>query len=428
MIASPNTLLRNWDLLSTVLVPLMARLPGGPRSWFPADTAGAVALVAAWRAAAGDRLRGLGRPGPSGDVTAFAPPPSDGVSPLALRHSELRAIPPEARHGLFTRRHGGWVPAAEITDRILLTDPGEPVGLVVLPDRPDWDEPDWQELVGGALRRLCRGGFLLSPVPPRDALSDGRLEPSARMEGLFRATADPRWEPAGSGPEDYAETLTRYQCRADLVADYSSLARSLARRISRREENLEDLEQVAYLALARAARRFDHRPDVSFSGYATACIVGELKRHFRDRSWSVRVPRSLQEAYLVVRDTAENLAAELSRSPTVTEIAARAGLTEEAVLEAMEAGTSRWARSLDATGPDGDEEGTEIPVVEEGFDRALRRLQVGRLAGRLDEREALIVKRIYFDGVTQRRVAADMGVSQMHISRLLRRALEKLRS
>lgn len=424
MIAPPSTIWRNWDLLTTVVVPLLARLPGGPRSWFPGDATGAVALVAAWHTAAGERPS---RADPRPALTVFAPPPSDGVSPLLLRRSDLRGIPPRVRYARFHRRPEGWVPGLEITDRIRLTDPAAPVGLVAVPDGPTAEKTAER-----GLGRLCRGGLLLAPSTLWGALDDGRVEPVPDTPGLFRVTVDPPGlrpggHDAGLEAESEADTLTRYQNRADLVADYSPLARSLARRISPREDLQEDLQQVAYLALIQAARRFDHRPDVSFSGYATACILGELKRWFRDKSWSVRVPRSLQETYLLVRDTTEVLAADLSRSPTVAEIATRAGITEEAVLEAMEVGSSRWARSLDAPSAD-HEDGLDLPVPEEGFDQALERLQVGRLARRLSHTEAFTVRRVYFDGVTQREVAADLGVSQMQVSRLLRGALEKLRS
>lgn len=443
MIALPPGLWRDWNLVTQVLVPLLLCNGSSPKVWI-GGTVGALTVVTAYHAC---------RPEGSPPLLAFAPPPSEGLTPFTLRYSDIRGFPPPVRSTLYHRDDGQWVADRSLTDRILLGEPDGPVDLVVVPDDAEVGSPGWADPGGEmkmALSRLRRGGHLFSALEPREAVGDGRLEPVPGCEGLYRCTTGslPGWGQgsgsAGGSPDGSAggcpdrsapdaaadgalDTLTRYQERADLVARYGTLARSLARRISNRGESQDDLDQVAYLALIRAAQRFDFRPDVSFPGYATACILGELKRHFRDRGWSMRVPRSIQETYLAVRDTAEHLLHELSRSPTVAEIAERVGITEEAVLEAMEAGSSRWARSLDVGVSEEGDEGIDVPVTEDGFERALERLQLGRAAGRLSPKEAFVLRRIYFDCETQRQAAEDLGVSQMQVSRVLRGALEKLR-
>jgi RNA polymerase sigma-B factor len=223
-----------------------------------------------------------------------------------------------------------------------------------------------------------------------------------------------------------SDTLASRQLQAELVVSHLRLARSLARRFSHHGEPTDDLEQVAMLALVKAARRFDPNRDTAFATYATASILGELKRHFRDKAWMMRVPRSIQELYLQVKDAREELGRTLCCSPTVAQIADHLRVSEEAVLEAMEAGSNYWPASLDVGGSE-DDPVTEVPVIDGSFDRSLERQQLERVLPRLDHREQVILRRLYFDGWTQRRVADEIGVSQMQVSRLLGRTLDRLR-
>lgn len=216
--------------------------------------------------------------------------------------------------------------------------------------------------------------------------------------------------------------------RAGLVQAHCNLARSLARRFAYRREPLDDLEQVALLALVKAAGRYNPGRGSSFTTFAAASILGELKRHFRDKAWMLHVPRSLQDTYLAVKVTWEELGQTLRTSPTVQQIATHLGVSDEAVLAAMEAGDSYLPASLDTPSKDDDDPVTEVPVTDPGFDVLLDRSQLRESLPRLDRREQLIVKRLYFDGWTQRRVAEEIGVSQTQVSRLRARTLTKLRS
>jgi RNA polymerase sigma-B factor len=212
----------------------------------------------------------------------------------------------------------------------------------------------------------------------------------------------------------------------DLVTHHVRLARALARRFLHRGEPADELEQVAYLALIKASHRFDRQHNTTFATYATVSILGELKRHFRDKTWMLRVPRSTQELYLSIKDAREELGHQLGAPPTVAQIASHLEVTEEHILEAMEAGESYWTASLDGRGPDG-ERSIDIPVTDWALDRTLDREGLRLLLPRLDQREQLILKRLFFDGYTQQRVADELGASQMQISRLLARIIAKLR-
>lgn len=215
-----------------------------------------------------------------------------------------------------------------------------------------------------------------------------------------------------------------------LVASHVGLARSLARRFAGRGEPREDLEQVALAALVAAARRYDPGRDVAFSSYATVSVLGELKRYFRDKTWRYRMPRSLLETYLAVKETREALTQNLRRSPTVPEIAESLGVTDEAVLEAMEVGNNYRPQSLEQ--PIGSDHGhddghIEIGVVDESFERRLEWSALARELPALDAQERIVLIRVFLQERTQRDVAQELGVSQMQVSRLLSRALERLR-
>lgn len=219
--------------------------------------------------------------------------------------------------------------------------------------------------------------------------------------------------------------------RRQIVEEYDGLARRLAYRYRGRGEPRDDLEQVARLGLVNAIDRFDPDYGVKFATFATRTIVGELKRHLRDKTWSVRVPRSLQELWLEASRAAEDLTHQLSRSPTVDEIAAHIGASREAVLEALDAGSSYTATSLDA--PVGADEGSPTSLID-----ILGRLddeleQAGSWASAVDhirslpEREQAILVMRFFEDRSQSEIADAIGISQMHVSRLLRKSIAELR-
>ncbi len=220
--------------------------------------------------------------------------------------------------------------------------------------------------------------------------------------------------------------------REQLIEQYMSLVRSLARRYSYRGEQLEDLVQIGAIGLIKAIDRFDLERGVELTTYATPNIIGEIKRHFRDKGWSVRVPRGLQELNVQLSRLMEQLTVQLSRSPTIPELAKASGSTEEEVLEALESGRAYSSLSLSTGGGgDGDEDldplesiGSEEHQYEVSEDRAV--LAPGFKA--LDERERKILQLRFFDGLTQSQIAQQVGISQMHVSRLIRRSLEKIRA
>ncbi len=221
------------------------------------------------------------------------------------------------------------------------------------------------------------------------------------------------------------------QAREKLIEQYMSLVRSLARRYSYRGEQLEDLVQIGAIGLIKAIDRFDLDRGVELTTYATPNIIGEIKRHFRDKGWSVRVPRGLQELNVQLSRLVEQLTVQYSRSPTIPELAKAAGVEEELVLEALESGRAYTSLSLSVGGGGGDDDdldpleslGTEEHQYEVSEDRAV--LAPGFKA--LDERERKILQLRFFDGLTQSQIAQQVGISQMHVSRLIRRSLEKIR-
>jgi RNA polymerase sigma-B factor len=221
------------------------------------------------------------------------------------------------------------------------------------------------------------------------------------------------------------------QAREQLIEQYMSLVRSLARRYSYRGEQLEDLVQIGAIGLIKAIDRFDLDRGVELTTYATPNIIGEIKRHFRDKGWSVRVPRGLQQLNVQLSRLVEQLTVQLSRSPTIPELAKAAGVEEEQVLEALESGRAYTSLSLSVGGGGGDDDdldpleslGTEEHQYEVSEDRAV--LAPGFKA--LDERERKILQLRFFEGLTQSQIAQQVGISQMHVSRLIRRSLEKIR-
>jgi RNA polymerase sigma-B factor len=241
-----------------------------------------------------------------------------------------------------------------------------------------------------------------------------------------------------SAPEkNDRELLRRYHGAGDLAAreqlieQYLPLVRSLARRYSYRGEQLEDLVQVGCIGLIKAIDRFDVDRGVELTTYATPNIIGEIKRHFRDKGWSVRVPRGLQELNVRLSRLVEELTVQLERSPTIAELAKAAGVQEEEVLEALETGQAYATLSLSA--PTGGEDGDDLdPLeslgeIEKEYEVSEDRAVLAPGLRVLDDRERRILHLRFFEGLTQSQIAQQVGISQMHVSRLIRRALEKIR-
>ena len=221
------------------------------------------------------------------------------------------------------------------------------------------------------------------------------------------------------------------QARDELIERYMSLVRSLARRYSHRGEQLDDLVQIGAIGLIKAIDRFNLDRGVELTTYATPNIIGEIKRHFRDKGWAVRVPRGLQELNVQISKLVEQLTVQLSRSPTIPELAEAAGVEEELVLEALESGRAYSSVSL-SPGASTDEEGDLDPLDSLGSEDHEYEISEDRAALApgfkvLDQRERNILHLRFFSGLTQSQIADEVGISQMHVSRLIRRSLEKIR-
>jgi RNA polymerase sigma-B factor len=227
----------------------------------------------------------------------------------------------------------------------------------------------------------------------------------------------------------YAETRDP-QLREALVERFLPLARSIAKRYRKAEEPFDDLLQVASLGLLKAVDRFDPARGIAFSSFAVPTIVGELRRHFRDRCWSVRPPRELQERALEVDKYRQELTTRLGRSPSVREIGRALELDDEHVLEALQAQQGMRATSLDAPRSSGDDGETTLAdahgVIDAGLQRAEHRATLARLFERLDERERCVLRLRFEQDLTQEQIGAIVGVSQMQVSRIIRGAIAKL--
>jgi RNA polymerase sigma-B factor len=250
-----------------------------------------------------------------------------------------------------------------------------------------------------------------------------------RRAGLPPATAQRREE---------ERLFLRYRrdgdtgARAELVNRFLPLARRLARRYEQASEPLDDLVQVASLALVKAVDRFDPKRGDAFSSYAVPTILGELKRHFRDVGWALHVPRGMQERVLEINAAVERLSRELGRSPTARQLSAELGLPVEQVLEAMEASGAYNTTSLDTPRGSGDEEDPSaiadtLGEIDERFELVEQSATIERGLRALPERERTILYLRFAEGLTQAEIAERIGISQMHVSRLIRRALQRVR-
>jgi RNA polymerase sigma-B factor len=231
--------------------------------------------------------------------------------------------------------------------------------------------------------------------------------------------------------------FARYQeegdmlAREKLVERFLPLARRLARRYERASEPLEDLVQVASVGLVKAIDRFEPEHGSGFSSYAVPTILGELKRHFRDAGWALHVPRGIQERVLKVNDAIERLSGPVGASPTPQQVAEELKLPVEEVLEAMEAGAAYDTVSLDAPLRSKDGERTSLAdavgSLDDRLDLVEHSASLGRALKAMPERERSILYLRFAEGLTQVEIAERVGISQMHVSRLIRRALERLR-
>ncbi|MEX2439462.1 MAG: SigB/SigF/SigG family RNA polymerase sigma factor [Actinomycetota bacterium] len=240
-----------------------------------------------------------------------------------------------------------------------------------------------------------------------------------------QAAADESWV-----AERFARRDADPAARDDLVLRFRPLAEYLARRFAGRGESVEDLEQVASMALVKAVDRFDPDRGVRFATFASVTIVGELKRHFRDTGWSVRVPRRLQELSLRVTTVVHELSQELGRSPTVTEVAARAEVSEDDVLEAMDAAEAYSTSSLDAPVPGGEDDGPRIDpgAEDDAYGLIEAWATVADELRAIPARERRILYLRFMKDKSQSEIAAEIGISQMHVSRLLTKTLARLRA
>ena len=220
--------------------------------------------------------------------------------------------------------------------------------------------------------------------------------------------------------------------REELIERNLSLVRSLARRYAYRGEQFDDLVQIGTIGLIKAIDRFDVDRGVELTTFATPNVIGEIKRHFRDKGWAVRVPRGLQELNVRLSKLVEQLTVELGRSPSIPELATAAEVDPEQVLEALESARAYTSVSLSAGG-EGDDEGEFDPLESIGeeepqYEIAEDWVSVTPGLRTLDNREKAILRLRFFDGLTQSQIAKQIGISQMHVSRLIRRALQKVRA
>ena len=216
--------------------------------------------------------------------------------------------------------------------------------------------------------------------------------------------------------------------REMLVERFLPLARQLARRYQRPEEPFDDLFQVACLGLVKAIDRFDLEREVAFSSYAVPTILGEIKRYFRDRTWSVRVPRDLQELALKVDRAVSELSLDLHRQPTVEEIGGKVGAEEEDVLEALEASGAYKATSLESPRGSEDESGDTLGTEEHGFALAEDRATIEHLMRSITPREREVLHLRFAEDLTQAEIGERIGVSQMQVSRIIRQSVARLRA
>ncbi len=293
-------------------------------------------------------------------------------------------------------------------------------------DRPDDERPagpDQVPVTPGAVTHVTVEPGSHRPVPDKPA-------PTARSEktAADRLKARAMFAELAELP---ADSPRRETLRHQLVQQHLPLVEYLARRFRNRGEPLDDLVQVATIGLIKSVDRFDLERGVEFSTYATPTIVGEIKRHFRDKGWAIRVPRRLQELKLSLTKATSDLSQKNGRSPTVAELAVHLGLTEEEILEGLESANAYSAVSLDA--PDGGDDDSpavadSLGMTDDALEGVEYRESLKPLLEQLPAREKKILLLRFFGGMTQSQIAGELGISQMHVSRLLARTLAQLRT
>jgi RNA polymerase sigma-B factor len=275
-----------------------------------------------------------------------------------------------------------------------------------------------------------------SEAQPEDATPQ---EESAAPREDATPKEEPRRRPSGGTRED-RRLLIRYHhegdasAREELVERFLPLARQLARRYQRQNEPLDDLMQVASMGLVKAIDRFDPERGTAFSTYAVPTILGELKRYFRDSGWAVHVPRGMQERVMKLDQASQELHRKLGRSPSASELGDELGLSSEEVLEAMEAASAYDAISLEEQRGSDSRDSQEptyadsLGSEEERYELVEYGASIAPTMKALSERERLILHLRFVEDLTQSEIADRIGVSQMHVSRLIRRALARLRA
>ncbi|MGH2979102.1 MAG: SigB/SigF/SigG family RNA polymerase sigma factor [Solirubrobacterales bacterium] len=273
----------------------------------------------------------------------------------------------------------------------------------------------------------------------REPRAQSTPQSGAQNEGKTGSGEEGRRRPGGGTRED-RRLLIRYHeegdasAREELVERFLPLARQLARRYQRQNEPLDDLMQVASMGLVKAIDRFDPQRGTAFSTYAVPTILGELKRYFRDSGWAVHVPRGMQERVMKLDQASQELHRKLGRSPSASELADELNLTSEEVLEAMEAASAYDAISLEEQRGSESRDSQEptyadsLGKEEERYELVEYGATIAPTMKALSERERLILHLRFVEDMTQSEIADRIGVSQMHVSRLIRRALARLRA
>ena len=282
----------------------------------------------------------------------------------------------------------------------------------------DSTPPDAESLDEPVAASVARPG---GRTPGRTTLTARQASTREQSHALFLELTDP-----------HTAAARRSECREELVRLHLPLVDHCARRFTNRGEPLDDLVQVGTIGLIKSVDRFDTARQVEFSTYATPTILGEIKRYFRDKGWAIRVPRRLQELRMSISSVTGEMSQDLGRSPTPREIAEKLGVSVEEVMEGIESANAYSTLSLDAgdSGEDGQRNSMldSLGMDDEALGHVEIRESIKPLIEQLPPREKRILLLRFFRGMTQSQIADEIGVSQMHVSRLLNRTLAELRT